>query len=530
MAFVEGLWDAGTDGGDFDRPSNFLSVTDLPALAAREYDLIVVGAGGAGAAAAIEAADLGASVLVLEKNDHAGGSTHYSGGTVRLIADPEGAVEHFLALSQGATPREPIEAFVEGLDQIPDWIAAHGGVLVADHYNVAKDETEIAHRRVFPAQRTGSAFPNFPHSDSLGLRNHLQPKQPDRQYGAAMWDFLRDALAATGVPVVTGARVTGVLQDTPGGMVYGVTVETPEGPVRIRSKHGVVLAAGGFAWDPELQRQYFGAEMPAMSPPHRNTGDGVRIAQEAGADLWHMTATSTTIGYSFPEVTAAFPCEIVAYGFVLVDQKGRRYARETLLETHSFTHSMLRQDAITGEFDRIPSYVIVDEQTRLAGPLSVAGSLGFNRRYPWSDDNSAEIERGWFTKAESIEELAEKLGLPSETLTATIERFNEISRSGGTDEFGRPASEMVSLGTAPYYAAAVYPTLLNTQGGPRRNERGEVLAPNGRPVPGLFAAGELGSIWNRLYPGGGNVSEALVSGRAAAATAVGASREDASTR
>lgn len=522
MTFIDGLWEPGTDTGDFDRPSNFLTIADLPALASKTYDLIVVGAGGAGTAAAIEATDLGASVLVLEKAGSAGGSTHYSGGTVRLIADSQGAVEHFLALSQGSTPREPIQAFVDGLEQIPDWIAAHGGVLVADHYNIAKDETEIAHRRVFPAQRTGSAFPNFPHSNSLGLRNHLQPQRPDREYGAAMWDFLRGALAATGAPVVTGARVTGVLQDTPGGMVYGVTVETPEGPVQIVSKHGVVLAAGGFAWDPELQRQYFGTEMPAMSPPNRNTGDGVRIAQAAGADLWHMTATSTTIGYRFPDALAAFPCEIVDYGFMLVDQKGRRYARETLLETHSFTHSMLHQDAITGEFDRVPSYVIVDEKTRLAGPLSVAGSLGFNRRYPWSEDNSAEIERGWFTKADTIEELGEKLGLPTETLKATVERYNELSRAGETDEFGRPASETVPIDTAPYYAAAVYPTLLNTQGGPRRNEHGEVLAPNGSPIPGLFSAGELGSIWNRLYPGGGNVSEALVTGRAAAAAALAA--------
>lgn len=521
MTFVDGIWEADFHTGDYDRADNFFTLADLPALAEQEYDLIVVGAGGAGTAAAVEATDRGASVLVLEKAMHAGGSTHYSGGTIRLIADPEGAVEHYLALSQGATPREPIEAFVKGLEEIPDWVAAHGGVLVSDEYQIARAGSEIAQRRVFPAGRVGSAFPNFPHSDSLGLRKHLEPKRPDRKFGAAMWDFLRGALAATGAPVVTGARVTGVLQDTPGGRVYGVTVETPEGPVQVKSKSGVVLANGGFAWDPEMLRQYFGIDMPAMSPAHRNTGDGVRIAQSAGADLWHMTATSTTIGYSFPDADAAFPCEIVDYGFVLVDQNGRRYARETMMETHSFTHSMLHQDPISGIFDRIPSYIVVDEKTRLAGPLSVAGSLGFNRRYPWSDDNSAEIDRGWFTKADTIEELAEKLGLPVETLRATIDRYNELSRAGEDDEFGRPAKETVPIDTAPFYAAPVRPTLLNTQGGPRRNGRGEVLNPNGEPIPGLFSAGELGSIWHRLYPGGGNVSEALVSGRAAAASAVG---------
>jgi succinate dehydrogenase/fumarate reductase flavoprotein subunit len=183
---------------------------------------------------------------------------------------------------------------------------------------------------------------------------------------------------------------------------------------------------------------------------------------------------------------------------------------------------MLRPDPLSGIYDRIPSFIVMDEKTRLAGPFSVAGSLGFNRRYPWSDDNLAEIEKGWITKADTIEELAEKLGVPTATLRATIDDFNRHSRAGEDDEFGRPAKETVPLDTAPYYGAPVRPTLLNTQGGPRRNARCEVLDPNGNPIPGLFSAGELGSIWHKLYPGGGNVSEALVTGRAAAASAVGA--------
>lgn len=520
MSFKDGIWDAGFDTGDYDRPDNFRTAADLPALAEDEYDLIIVGAGGAGAATAIEATDLGAKVIVLEKADHAGGSTHYSGGTIRLIADPEGAVEHYLALAQGATPREPIEAFVKGLDEIPDWVAAHEGVLIDDEYQIARKDSEIAQRRVFPAGRVGSAFPNFPHSDSLGLRKHLQPQRPDRKFGAAMWDFLRGALGRTGAPVVTGARVTGVNQDTPGGRVTGVTVDGPNGPLELKSKYGVVLANGGFAWDPEMQRQYFGIEMPAMSPAHRNTGDGIRIAQAAGADLWHMTATSTTIGYSVPDAAANMICEISDYGFVLVDQNGERYAWETMMETHSFVHSMLQQNPVTGIFDRVPSFIILDEKTRKAGPLSVAGSLGFNRRYPWSDDNSAEIEQGWFEQADTIGELAEKLGVPTQALEETIERYNENSRNGVTDEFGRPAAETLPIDTAPFYGATVRPTLLNTQGGPRRNEHAEVLKPNGEPIPGLFSAGELGSIWHRLYPGGGNVSEALVYGRIAAQRAI----------
>jgi len=518
MTLVDGRWDAGADTGDFDRFDNYFTVEDLSMLAEGEYDLVIVGAGGAGAAAAIEATDRGASVIVLEKADHPGGSTNVSGGTVRLIDDPDGAVEHYLALSQGTTDRESIQAFVDGLAEIPGWIAAHGGVLTDDVYAVAREGSDIARRRVFPAARIGSAFPNFPRADSMGPRMHVVPQRPDRIWGAAMWDFLRTALAATGAPVVTGARVTGLLQSAPGRAVHGVEVATPAGTVTIHAKRGVILAAGGFAWDAELQRQYYGIDLPAMSPPHRNTGDGIRLAQGAGADLWHMTASSTTIGYKFPELTAALACEMPVAGFVMVDQEGHRYARETLLETHSFTHPMLYQDPLTGRFLRTPSFIVLDEKTRLAGPLSSVG-LGFNRRYPWSPDNAVEIERGWITRADSVEELAEQLGLPVDELGETIEAYNRHARAGTTDEFGRPASEMIAIDTPPFYGVPVYPTLLNTQGGPRRNARGEVLRPDGTPIPGLYSAGELGSIWSRLYPGGGNVSEALVSGRAAAATA-----------
>lgn len=520
MTFSDGRWDAGPDTGDFDRFDTMFTLDRLPALiAGEEFDLIVVGAGGAGAAAAIEATDRGARVLVLEKAEFPGGSTHVSGGTVRLIDDPAGAVEHYLALSQGTTDRESIEAFVEGLALIPDWIRAHGGVLTDDVYAVAREGSDIARRRVFPAARIGSAFPDFPHSASMGPRMHLVPQRPDRIWGAAMWDFLRAALAATGAPVVTGARVTGLLQSSPGREVTGVVVDTPAGPLEIVARAGVVLAAGGFAWDADMQRQYYGTDLPAMSPPNRNTGDGVRMAQGAGADLWHMTASSTTIGYKFPELEAALACEVPVNGFIMVDQNARRYSRETLLETHSFTHPMLYQDPLSGRFERTPSYIVLDEKTRLAGPLSSVG-LGYNRRYPWSLDNSAEIDRGWIVKADSIAELAGLLGLPEDQLVATVARYNAASVAGETDEFGRPAAETVPLDTAPYYGVAVYPALLNTQGGPRRNARSEVLTPEGRPIPGLYSAGELGSIWSRLYPGGGNVSEALVSGRIAVQTAL----------
>lgn len=519
MTINERRWDAGPDIGDYDRPGSFIAASALQEIASGKiFDLVIVGAGGAGAAAAIEATSRGASVLVLEKMAYAGGSTQVSGGTIRVIVDRDRALDHYRALAQGSTPDDVFETYIDGLMAVPEWISSHGGELVQDNFS-----GKVIKRRVCPVPRIGSAFPNFPFPDAMGPRSHVRPQRADRPYGAALWDFLRATLARLEVPVVTDVRVTELIQEYPERRIAGVVAEAGGKTVRIAAR-AVILSCGGFAWDPEMMRQYYGVPLPAASPPGRNTGDGIRMAQDAGADLWHMTATSSTLAYKVPELDAALPCEIPDPGFIMVDQRGRRYASETDLETHSFTHPMLVQDSVEGHFLRIPSYIVVDETTRLAGRLATTG-LGANRHYPWSEDNSVEIERGWVLKADTLEELAQKLGIPEAQLLSTVAEYNAACDGEKADSFGRSRSLMRPIRQGPFYGAAVYPALLNTQGGPRRDAECQVLRPDGSPIRGLYSAGELGSIWTRLYPGGGNVSEAIVSGRVAAEKALEFARQ-----
>lgn len=130
------------------------------------------------------------------------------------------------------------------------------------------------------------------------------------------------------------------------------------------------------------------------------------------------------------------------------------------------------------------------------------------------------MERGWIRTAATVGGLAAGLGLDARALEECVSTFNEQAAGSG-DGLGREAAKMRALDQPPFYGAAVYPIIVNTQGGPRRDQYGRILRPDGTPIPGLFGAGELGSIWNRLYPGAGNLSECLVSGRAAAITALG---------
>ena len=147
-------------------------------------------------------------------------------------------------------------------------------------------------------------------------------------------------------------------------------------------------------------------------------------------------------------------------------------------------------------------------------------NLDKNLNSIWFDDNSMAVAKGWIATASSIRGLAGKLELPADALAASVDRYNRGIETD-QDEFGRGRPDATTIEKGPFYGVAIWPATYNTQGGPRRSAKGEILDPWGAPIPGLFGAGELGSIFNTLYPGGVNYGEALTSGRIAGASAIG---------
>jgi len=144
------------------------------------------------------------------------------------------------------------------------------------------------------------------------------------------------------------------------------------------------------------------------------------------------------------------------------------------------------------------------------------GATGFNRDlYKWSEDNSAEIARGWIAQARTIAELADRISVDRPNLEETIAKYNEYCRAGQDPEFGRARENLTAIEGPPYYAIELWPSLLNTQGGPRRDKEARVVDPDGKPIPRLYAAGELGSIWGFLYQGANNIGECIVFGQIA---------------
>jgi succinate dehydrogenase/fumarate reductase flavoprotein subunit len=466
-------------------------------------DVAVIGLGGAGAVAAIEAHDAGASVIALEKAETGGGTTQESSGNIRIIADHDKAANHYHALTLGTTPLSMMQVFTRGVSEIPKWIESLGG-------EIAETQADPI-RYIFPYVAPTTSYPDFVDSDGIGGRFAVKSDR-DEGGGAALWRVLHKNVQSRGIQVLYNARANRLVKER--GRIVGVTALSPDGEVSVKVSRAVVLTCGGFSYNPEMQRQFIGMELAAFSPPRRNTGDGIKMGQDVGADLWHMTAAVAGFGYRVSGYEAAFCAGIRSEGFLIVDQKARRYLNEGHVEFHSGLLSTQLIDSVEGRRYRVPSYLMFDEETRVSGPIATRVKHSYNQRFGWSDDNSEEIKKGWIKVGSSLEDFARQFDIPATMLLGTLNSYNEAC-DRGNDEFGRSKHLMRRIDRPPFFGIPIWPALSNTQGGPRRNERAQVVDVFGNGIPGLYSAGELGSIWGSLYPGAGNVSECIVFGRIA---------------
>jgi succinate dehydrogenase/fumarate reductase flavoprotein subunit len=474
-----------------------------------DADVIVIGGGAAGAAAALAVAERGATALVLEKQpkQHHTPGVRMSGGMVMVATDIELAAHYLDACSGGLVPQSVSHAWASSSFELLAWLKARG---VDPRFH----ECGKAEHPGFPG---AGAIAVYQPGSSLRL-------DPAGGAGRALYDALRQAVdSCSNITSKWQSAGDRLLMD--GTSITGVVA----GGREWHARYGVVLATGGFEMDIDLKRDFLPAEPTYFYGSPAATGDGIRMAMAAGADLWHMSLLVGRAIGNFKIATGreqGFILRLGPPGYVITDRYGKRFANEDEQAqlSHSFYYHLIQFDPRSGVFPRVPAYWIFDERRRKAGPLTIAhigaSAVGI---YTWSEDNSAEIERGWIHRGSTVAEAVDLAGGedPGQA-ERTVAEYNSAC-GPGTDAFGRATASLIPLDSPPFYCVPLWPGGSNTSGGPRRDARARVINTYGDPIPGLFAAGELGQPIGRVYPAdGANLSEALCFGRIAAYSALDA--------
>ena len=469
-----------------------------------EADVVVVGFGAAGMAASVTAHDLGAEVILLEKapEGQEGGNTRVAGQGYLNTTSTEQAIAYLTALCGPYTvPAPMIRVWAEEMGQNNDWLRGLGG-----------DPQEHQHPPV------GIEFPDLPGAGCV----HKFHDGPTYGYSLT-WKLFEHLVKQRPIRIFYEAPAQQLIQDDVSKDILGVRARRGGTTVAVKARRGVVLTCGGFENNQQMIRDYLpGVPYCYTSGSPYNEGDGITMAMSVGADLWHMNNyAGPSMALKVPEVRTSFSMQALHYskaqpgGMIVVGPDGRRFTDEKFKTRHG-------KIPVNGRWMPLatpcPMFMIFDHTLFSAGPLyDKHPSHGWTQiveRYPWSEDNSAELAKGWIRCADTLAALAAHVGLDPVALTGTVSRWNLDCEAGCDTAFGRTLM-LAPIVAPPFYAVELSPSMLNTQGGPRRNEKAQIVRPNGTPIPRLYSAGELGSIYSYLYQGTGNIGECLAFGRVA---------------
>jgi fumarate reductase flavoprotein subunit len=434
----------------------------------KDYDVIVVGSGAAGLAAAVAAADAGASVLLVEADKRVGGSSRLSGGhfyAAGTSAQREAGVEndtadamfeHYMTLNQWLVEPSVVRRYCDLSAPTFEWLKGQG----------VSFSPEAVYR---------SGVGSVP-------RGH-----PPEGSGEAVVNILDARRSSLGVDVVLDARVDGLLLDD-AGRVHGIRIGDDEATCG-----AVVMATGGFGANPEMLAEYYpsaaaNGDWSWYIGTEMARGDGIRLGQDAGAaiDGHDRGLLLVTPGFSRD-------LEVLLPGWlVLINEQGRRFTDETAPYT-------VLAGLIQHQVGKV--YAVFDETARRGAKRNPA-----SQAY-WVDEVlEQKADAGRIIRADSLDELAAAAGIHAEGLKGTMARYNADCEAGeDTAFFKNPETGMSAVEEGPFYAVEVRPAIICWTGtGLRIDAEARVLRTDERPIPGLFAAGELvGSLHGDRYIGGG---------------------------
>ncbi|PBC50773.1 3-ketosteroid-delta-1-dehydrogenase [Rhodococcus sp. ACS1] len=534
-------------------------------------DFLVVGSGGGGMAAAITAAHRGIDTLVIDKGATFGGSTAISGGGIWIpnaptlrakgVVDSRESIRRYLdIITEGTVAADRLDAFVdkgpelmELLDRSPHmelyWVKGYsdyhpeyeGGrplgrtiecipfdtrALKEDEqfqrpnsmkgplglWVTSKDYHDLAMVKRTWKGRKASLVAAWRVASNVVRRRHMATG------GRALVARMRMVLKDAGVPLWLKTSMTELIVDGTGAVV-GVLAERDGQTVRIGARRGVLLATGGFDHNQDMRAKYLPRHgVPDVSAGAReNTGDGIVAGQKLGAavdlmdDAWWMPSVLHPMGAVIPLVS-----ERCIPPSVIVNGRGERFTNESSPYVN-FVHDQL-------DGGHVPAWFVMDNKAKSRYPFAqVLPGVPFPQGF---------YDSGVVHKADTLRDLAEKIGVKADTLVATVDRFNGFARSGTDEDFGRGESAydryygdptmknpcLDEIVQGPFYAIRCEAGDLGTKGGLVTDADARVLREDGTVIDGLYATGNTSaSVMGNEYAGAGaTIGPAMVFGYIAA--------------
>jgi len=517
-----------------------------------EADVVVVGTGAAGLTAAVAAHHAGASVIVLEKSHLIGGTTAVSGGVIWVPDNPrmreldlpdsrDEALAYMLRIADGRSTRELTERYLDATLEVVAFLEAETPIRFAALPDYPDYHPEFPGGRKGGRPLDNGLFDSHelgPWADKL-RRNPVAGRSPMTIREAMDWKVFANPMGydhklvherykrgvVHGGTALIGkllkaclARGIEPMVETPGrelivdgdGAVIGI-VAGADGQLRIGARKGVILASGGFEWSEELRKAFLPPEMTHPLTPPTCDGDGLRMAMSVGAALGNMSEAWWTPAIAIPGeqrdgaplYRGEFSVRCLPHS-IMVNRYGKRFT----CESHNYndmTKPFFHHDPVAYDRPNVPAWLIVD-QAYLDKYVLVTVAPG--RPVP-----------EWVTQAATLEELAAKIGVAAPGLLDTIARFNHFAETGLDEEFRRgesafdryygdpahgPNPNLGTIARPPFYAVPIHPGSMGTKGGPKVDVDGRVQHVSGRPVPGLYAAGNvMAAIGGHGYAGPG---------------------------
>ena len=494
-----------------------VKVFDRPAAVSADADIVIIGAGGAGLSAAIEAVENGAEkVILLEMTAKTGGALNFTSGSMSaagtIIQKEDGiedSVESYIADiinngdDFGGQPNEElITVYANEAAAVFDWLYENG---LKD--NVYSTDRATGARAVFAPE----------HALYSIARTYKCNPDDKANYKSAAHEVL-DALvnANDKIEVVLNTKATELIANEK-GQVLGVKAKGPNGEVTYTAEKGVIVATGGYSSNRALMGQYTeNGEYYLAGGAPGSDGNALLMMQKVGAGLTAMDAIPT------------FPMGLVAKdddtrgqiastytwktGGIVVNQNGERFCNET--ESNPAPREVaLEEQPGAVQYDIYTDKVLAD--------LAATGQNFFMAAY-FVDETS--VGGHVMYSGNSIEELAAAINVPAENLKKTIEEYNAAVEKGEPDQFGREFNVQNTYNLATnkiegekFYAIRLHSLCVMTLGGVTANANMQVLDEAGNVIPGLYAAGEVvGGIWGKFVSGGTGVMGPIVFGKVAA--------------